>query len=192
MWRETLTRCRGRDGVASGPLDPDDAFEVLSNRRRRYVIHHLIQHGETTELRPLSRQVAAWENYKSLDQVTSEERRRVYNALQQFHLPKLQSKGVVAYESGRGTVRATSAARGLRVYLGSQPHPGCRSVWVASGALVAIAVLLAFTVVGVPALGAVVLVGGVGVAITYGGRETDRFGATGEPPELARVDEVST
>lgn len=191
MWRETFTRCRGRDDIVTTPLAPDDAFEVLSNRRRRYVIHHLLQHGETTELRPLSRQVAAWENHKSLDRVTSEERRRVYNALQQFHLPKLQSKGVVTYESGRGTVRATSAARGLRAYLGSQPRPDCRSIWAAGGALVAIAVLLAFTVVGVPALGAVLLVGGIGVAITYGER-VGGIGATEEPPELARVDEVGT
>lgn len=187
MWNLNLAAGPARDENGSTQLEPDDAFEVLSNRRRRYVIHQLLQHGDVTDLRALSRQVAAWENEKPVDQVTAEERRRVYNALQQFHLPKLHEMGVVSYESGRGTVSSTPVAEGLRTYLDrGDDRTDCRSVWVASGVLAAVAVIVAFTVVGFPTVGAALLVGAVGAIVLHSENTTNRFGSEGPPPELAR------
>jgi hypothetical protein len=187
MWHPKLPTGPTGSENGSTSLDPDDAFEVLSNRRRRYVVHQLLQHGDVTDLRTLSRQVAAWENRKPFDQVTSEERRRVYNALQQFHLPKLDGMGVVSYASGRGTVSSTPAAESLRSYLGGQgTHTDRRSLWMALGALAAVVAIVAFTVGGIQTLGAVVLVGVLGTTVLHQKHTSGRFGRDGPPPELAR------
>jgi hypothetical protein len=93
-----------------------EVFETLSNERRRLVLHALKREG-ATELRDLSRQVAAWENEVEPGGVTSQQRRRVYNALQQSHLPKMDENAVVDYDHDRGTVEPTAAAEELTVYL---------------------------------------------------------------------------
>lgn len=105
------------------------AFETLSNERRRRVVRQLLE-DDRTELRPLSRRVAARENDKPPERVSATERPRVYNALQQFHLPKLDDLGVVRYDDARGTVEPTDAIDGLATYLdGSE---GCLRVHIAA------------------------------------------------------------
>lgn len=100
----------------STALTTDEAFELLSNHRRRYAIHHLQREG-TSDIGGLSRQVAAWENGTEPTAVTSAERKRVYTSLQQFHLPKLDEKGVVEYDERAGEVTLSDGAEGLDVYL---------------------------------------------------------------------------
>lgn len=65
----------------------------------------------------LSRRLAAWENDREEGMVSTQERKRVYTALRQTHLPKLQSLGVIEYDADRGTVRPTPATAELRPYL---------------------------------------------------------------------------
>jgi hypothetical protein len=101
---------------ASGGVTAEEAFEVLANQRRRLVVRTLSTEREL-RLRGLSRRVAARENNKPPERVTAEERRRVYNALQQFHLPKLDDAGVVDYDARRGVIAATDRLGGLRAYL---------------------------------------------------------------------------
>jgi len=98
-------------------LTKGTVFQTLSNTRRRYVVHDLLQHEEPRELGALAKQVAAWENEKTIQQVTSAERRRVYNALQQVHLPRMDEDGLVRYDAARGTVEPTAELVDLRVYL---------------------------------------------------------------------------
>jgi len=66
---------------------------------------------EEIQLRPLSREVAALENDILPDAVTPQQRRRVYNALQQSHLPKMDESGVVSYNHDRGIIRTTDATK---------------------------------------------------------------------------------
>lgn len=112
----------GRSDNTVDPVSQDVAFEMLSCKRRRDVLHYLRQHGDTAELRPLSRQIAAWENDKPVESVTYKERARVYTALRQGHLPKMDSCGIVEYDANRGTVALTERARDLDVYLDVVPH----------------------------------------------------------------------
>jgi len=99
-------------------LSRDEVFDILSNQRRRHTLHFLKQRNDDkAELRELSTQVAAWENRKSAEGVTSDERRRVYTSLQQFHLPKLDRNRVVEYDDRRGSVELTGNATDLDVYL---------------------------------------------------------------------------
>lgn len=102
-------------------------FEMLSNRRRRFVVHYLLEVDDVVELRELSRRVAAWENGKRPDEITSQERRRVYNALQQVHLPKMDDAGLVEFDSSRGTVSAAEDLNDLQVYL--EIVPGNEISW---------------------------------------------------------------
>lgn len=105
-------RTRGGSGVSH-----DDLFDVLSNHRRRYALHSLKQHERTANIGDLAEQVAAWENSVPRVDLSAAERKRVYTALQQFHLPKMDAAGVIEFDDARGTVSLTDAADGLDVYL---------------------------------------------------------------------------
>jgi hypothetical protein len=102
---------------ASETLSRDEVFETLSNRRRRFVLHHLQDADESAPLSEIAEQVAAWENDSTVDAVSSSERKTVYTSLQQFHLPKMDEIGVVSYDSREGTVALTEAATDLDIYL---------------------------------------------------------------------------
>lgn len=67
----------------------DEVFKALSNRRRRNVITYLKQHDDDARVRDISEQLAAWENDVEIPEVTYKQRKRVYTALHQSHLPKL-------------------------------------------------------------------------------------------------------
>jgi len=106
------------DAGDTGDTGPsrDDVYGVLSNHRRRYAIHYLQQTDGTVELGPLAETVAAWENGTTVDSITSQQRKRVYTSLQQFHLPKMAEKNVVDFDSRAGTVELTGPAANLQIY----------------------------------------------------------------------------
>jgi hypothetical protein len=163
-------------GVSAG-----DAFEALANQRRRHVVRELSAAGGT-ELRPLSRRVAALENDKAPAEVTPAERRRVYNALQQFHLPKLDDAGAIDYDARRGTVTPTDGLERLERYL-EVPRRGrgwCRYT-LAAGTVAAALVALLLVVSTLPVLAAavaslpvVVAAAGVARLLTAGPTEQGR------------------
>jgi len=98
-------------------LSKNEVFELLSNERRRYAIHHVKQSDGPVELGVLSERVAAWENGKGLEEVSSDERKSVYTSLQQFHLPKMEREGVIEFDDRAGTVQLWQRAEDLDVYL---------------------------------------------------------------------------
>jgi len=95
----------------------DEAFDVLSNRRRRYTLHYLLRNDKTARLGDVAEQVAAWENDKTVSSVTSAERKTVYSSLQQFHLPKLDERNIVSFDERAGEIELTDRARDLDIYL---------------------------------------------------------------------------
>ncbi|TKR25738.1 DUF7344 domain-containing protein [Natronomonas salsuginis] len=98
----------------------DDTLEVLSNRRRRFAIHYLKQrNGGQTTVSELAERVASWENDKEIDELTHRERKRVRNALRQFHLPKMDEYGFLEYDVQRGTVALSAAAAREDFYVDS-------------------------------------------------------------------------
>lgn len=121
MNRFRLDRVVGRRDPQQS-VSQDVAFDLLSCRRRRQVIHALKQRGGCLDLRDLVRRVAAWENECDPAEVTYEQRMRVYTALRQSHLPKLDDGDVIDYDADRGTVELTDAAADLEVYLDVVPH----------------------------------------------------------------------
>ncbi|EMA70907.1 DUF7344 domain-containing protein [Halorubrum distributum] len=95
----------------------DEIFTALSNRRRRNVIKYLKRAGDDARVRDIAEQLAAWENDLEIPEVTYKQRKRVYTALHQSHLPKLAASGFIEYESDRGLVSLTDESRQLEVYL---------------------------------------------------------------------------
>lgn len=100
---------------ASESIDRDDLFHILRNRRRRFALHYLKRHDGVTDLGDLATQVAAWENEIPVDEVTSDQRRRVYNALQQTHVPELKDTGIV--EVDRHEIELTDRIEEFDIYL---------------------------------------------------------------------------
>jgi hypothetical protein len=114
---ETAIDAEAESDREAESLSRDDVFEMLSNRRRRYAIHHLKRAEGRVSLSELAEQVAAWENETTIKGISSDERKTVYTSLQQFHLPKMEETGVVRYDDRAGTVELTDSAATLDIYL---------------------------------------------------------------------------
>lgn len=113
----------GTTATSDAPsLSRDTAFDILSCRRRRYVIHSLKQRSGALTLRELAVQIAAWENGCRPAEVTYDERMRVYTTLRQLHLPKLDDSRIVNFDTDRGTVELAEAASDLEIYLDVVPR----------------------------------------------------------------------
>lgn len=98
-------------------LSQDDVYEVLRNRRRRYVIHYLRGTDSRVALGTLAEHVAAWENDIDVTAVGADARKNVYTSLQQFHLPKMEELDLVVFDQRAGEVTLTDAADDIDVYL---------------------------------------------------------------------------
>lgn len=115
----TLSPASQRSGAqseedSSETLSLDERFEILKNERRRLVLQLLKEWGETSKLNHLADRVTAIENETEVDAITSEQRKRVYVALYQFHLPKMEKMDVIEYDQDRGDVALAEA--GERLY----------------------------------------------------------------------------
>jgi DNA-binding transcriptional ArsR family regulator len=104
-------------------LTKDTVFSVLSNQRRRHVLRCLRDEPDGSNIRDLSRQIAAWENDVSVEEITYKQRKRVYTSLHQTHLPKLADSGVIDYDRDRGTVALTERAATLEEFLHASDAP---------------------------------------------------------------------
>ena len=104
-------------GKQSPSLSDDELFEVLSNRRRRYAVHALEATDGAAEIGDVAEQVAAWEYDVDVEEVSYEERKRVYTALQQSHLPMMDDAGIVEFNKNRGVVEPTASLNDIEVYM---------------------------------------------------------------------------
>jgi predicted house-cleaning noncanonical NTP pyrophosphatase (MazG superfamily) len=105
------------DEEGNGSLTRDEIFEMLSNRRRRFVIQYLKNEEEAGTLSDIAEHVAAWENDSTVTDISASERKTVYSSLQQFHLPKMDETGVVEFDRRAGVVELTDTASELDIYL---------------------------------------------------------------------------
>lgn len=177
----------------SSDLSTEDIYEVLSNRRRRYAIHYLKQTDGPVDVSTLAEQVAAWENNKSVSELDSQERKRVYISLYQSHLPTLEKRGLVDYDDDRGIVELNDSIANAKVYL--EVVGGDNVPWsyfylglsLVSGVLVALTYYEIGVLESVPAFA----IGGVitllfAVSAVFQTIQTGRMqlGDEGPPPEL--------
>ena len=138
-------------------LSKDVIFELLKNRRRREVLRVLLDRDETVTLGDLAEQIAAWENDTTVNALNSDQRKRVYVALYQTHLPKMDDAGIIDYDQDRGLITLSDNADLLLMYLDSDSHRQDR--WDRWYALTSVfcAGILALAAFGVPPLNGVSL-----------------------------------
>lgn len=95
----------------------DQIFDLLSNRRRRYVLNFLLRVDRPVSIQELSKELATWEFDVDQDELTDQQEKRIYVALYQTHIPKLEDAGVIDYDSDAGLVELTDDATRLQPYV---------------------------------------------------------------------------
>lgn len=160
-------------GVSETPetLEKDDIFHVLQNERRRQVLRHLEGVDHTVQMRDVAEKIAAWENDTTVANLHSDQRQRVYIALYQSHLPKLDELGVIEYNQARGTIETTSRIDSITDYL----EPNSSDKWDPRSDLKDVlsrsdTQLLSVGIIGAVLIGALAMgpFGGAGIAIGIG------------------------
>jgi DNA-binding transcriptional ArsR family regulator len=188
---ETAGRGESAEWDRSEGPTRDQLFHVLRNQRRRFAIQHLKATSEPVDVGDLATQIAAWENEVPVEAVTSRQRRRVYNALQQTHVPELEETGIVDVD--RREVELTERAADLDIYL--EVVPGEDIPWseyyLALGGVGIAVVAVTWLNVGpfelIPdiASGAFLAVAFlVSAGANYYDQHESLLGGTDEPPEL--------
>ncbi len=146
-------------------LSKDVIFELLKNRRRREVLAYLLESDETVTLGELAEQIAAWENDTEVSALSSDQRKRVYVALYQTHLPKMDDAGIVEYDQDRGLISLADNADLLMMYLDTDTHRQDRwDRWYATLSVVG-AALVTGAFLGVPPLSSIPTLGLAGVVV---------------------------
>jgi hypothetical protein len=112
----------GSREFATPRLSEAQVFDAAKNLRRRYALYYLKREGEPVGLGELAEQIAAWENDTTVEAVTAEQRKSVYSALYQTHLPKLEEARVLTYDRRANVVEFTEDAENLDLYLASDPQ----------------------------------------------------------------------
>lgn len=98
---------RGDGRRQSGETLVDELFDVVSHSRRRFVLHVLCRE-ERTDVAALAERLAARESRDGT--ATDGDVRRVRTALHHVHLPRLVHVGLVAYDTGAGSVQLLAAS----------------------------------------------------------------------------------
>ena len=114
----TLRETRDRSMFSNNDeLSQDTVFDVLSSARRRQTIAILREEDTPIELTTLAEIVAARENDTTVEELSSQDRKRVYVSLYQTHVPKLVDVGIVEHDTDSGEVWLTSQAGEIEPYL---------------------------------------------------------------------------
>lgn len=102
---------------SSSPLSMTMVFSVLSDRRRRYVLHVLREQELPITLPELADEVARKEMEGAKTEVPAETLERVHISLWHSHVPKLSDVGIVEHNREQGTVTLAETADQLEPYM---------------------------------------------------------------------------
>ena len=143
----------GQPPQSTSSLSTQEIHTVLSNSRRREVIELLRNNGDGMAARELAERIAELESGES--PAPRNKRQSAYVALQQTHLPKLDSLGIVDYDSQSKHVRLRESVDQVAAFMGEAPPSS-----VSRPELLLVIGVIGFGVVlgseiGLPLLGAV-------------------------------------
>lgn len=134
---ERVTDWGTDDHPAAGArsISKDDAFHLLQNSRRRAVLRHLLANPDREQfrMRDVAEAVAAWENDTTPEHLASDQRQRVYIALYQSHLPKLDEEGIIEYNQPRGVVEPSPLLKVCEPFLEDGLDADAQSLAVEDG-----------------------------------------------------------
>jgi hypothetical protein len=92
-------------------LPEDVIFDIVSNRRRRFVLRYLHEESNPARLTDIATELAAAETDAAPGEVDKQARKRAYVSLYQTHIPRLAEEKIVEYdeESGEVSLQAPAA-----------------------------------------------------------------------------------
>ena len=134
-------------------LSQDEAYDLLSSARRRFVISYLRSQDGPVVLNQLSQRLAAWENDVPVEELSDQQIKRIYVSLYQTHLPKLEDVGLIDYDRERSTLELRDEAERLDDYLPKEEDDSEERRWqlvYASLAVIGLVVGLFLTVTPSP------------------------------------------
>lgn len=177
----------------SDELSEDDIYDVLSNRRRRFVIDALKREQGPIDISEISTCITAWETGIDPDEVDYEDHRSVYGTLKRIHLPNLEENNIVTIDKEENVVHPTAQLENPDVYTEAVRNKEIPwSLYYVGLAGIAASLLLAVTVEA-PIVGALEPLGvSIFTATAFGvssvvhhivGRRT-RLGNREKPPEI--------
>ena len=104
-------------------LSRDDIFHFLQCRRRRLILKYLQEYtgDEPAVMSDIAEHIAALENDTTVRALDSQQRQRVYIALYQSHLPKMDRADIIDYNQDRGYVESTDFTSEFLQYLDDEP-----------------------------------------------------------------------
>ncbi|MFC6954576.1 DUF7344 domain-containing protein [Halorubellus litoreus] len=147
-------------GGDDAELPLERVFDILRNERRQRVLGYLaVTDDDVIRIGDLAEHVAAIENDMPVNALSSQQRKRVYVALYQCHLPKMADAGVIEFDKDRGTIEVGPNADQLRPYLDIEAESS-EDETIRFGTPFAI-----LSVAGVVAYLFAALAGGTGIAI---------------------------
>src|SRR6056297_1151521 len=117
----TVLEDEATDADSDDELTRDDMFHILQCRRRRLVLKYLQEHDTPAKMTDITEKIAAVEHDTTVAALKSQERQRVYIALYQSHLPKLDEEGIIEYQQNRGIVERTERTDAFDRYLDEEP-----------------------------------------------------------------------
>jgi len=148
-------------------LTRDRIFDILSSPRRRYVLYFLRREPNPIQLTDLAEHVAAWENDTTVEELSTQQRKRVYVSLYQTHLPKLAESGLVNYDEESGDVSIAAKASEIDPLLGEQrSQPAWYIYYFGLAALSTLLVVASVAGLAIPQVALAVGIIGAFVALT--------------------------
>jgi len=106
----------------SDEVSLDTVFSILKNKRRRCVLNYVCRQEKQITLSELAEHIASIENETTPEMLSSQQRKRVYVALYQCHLEKMDYVDIVDFDKDRGTIEPAEQAPVFQTYLESALH----------------------------------------------------------------------
>mgnify|MGYP002761021882 CR=1 FL=1 len=156
-------RSSSNTDVLSSEFSQNEILEVLRNRRRRLVIYYLLDNGGEAAVGELTEYVAVDEYDTSTDEMSSDQRKRVYTGLYQFHLPRLDEIEVIDLDTEANVISLGAKATAIEPYLPRESNSTTAHIELAIALFVSPLVTLG--VLGVGPLDAVPLLLWAGLTI---------------------------
>ncbi|WP_138004361.1 DUF7344 domain-containing protein [Halalkalirubrum salinum] len=126
-------------------LSQDTVFDLLSSSRRRFIIRRLKSRSTGIDLQTLAGDLAAQEADIDRDELTAQQRKRIYVSLYQTHIPKLADADVIQYDPDTSVVHPGPKLDSLEAYL-TQTDDRNRLVWVHIGITLVGTVIVTFAI----------------------------------------------
>jgi hypothetical protein len=107
----------------SRELSDDVVFDIMSNRRRRFVLAYLRNEENPAQLTEIATALAAAESDTSPKHVDRRARKRAYVSLYQTHVPRLVEEQAVEYDNDTGEVSLRAPAEEILQHVGRTQSP---------------------------------------------------------------------